>query len=287
MENIKATICECVFDVAYIFRNYISATTVNNAQDITFTDTQIESANISINNDCCIYGSLKGYQIGLKWADEIPKEERDLTLTYDKDDLQGVLTKILKKERVTISIIQCRSDENADLFMEEGSSDKFLICVTEGDLDSECLQAISAIRKTEKVNIKDYIKKPYEEKPHSIPGKRFKSMMTTLGKIKNEDTNIILYRTEEKEQGVLFKSTAKGAKQISQKFGIIDEENDEKYKQNIYRINTDRVVSLSKLAFHPEGSVMLFYEEGCDLLFYYEIGCYGTIEYYIPIIKEN
>ena len=112
-------------------------------------------------------------------------------------------------------------------------------------------------------------------------------MMTTLGKIKNEDTNIILYRTEEKEQGVLFKSTAKGAKQISQKFGIIDEENDEKYKQNIYRINTDRVVSLSKLAFHPEGSVMLFYEEGCDLLFYYEIGCYGTIEYYIPIIKEN
>lgn len=297
------TICQANFDFGYILRYYISAITVNARQTMTFTQTYIRNGNVSHSNDCYMDGYIKGYQVGLKWNDAIQINKRNITVMYDSNDLQTILTRILKKDRATISLVHCRKPENIDKFTEENSSNDFMLCISVGDDINEGLQYVTASRADDIKSVDNYANIPPPNiEPYCIMGKKFKNMMTVLGKPKKQGIKITYYNTPG-DPAVLFTTNGIGVNQITQRSGTIpaDDEIAENISQdpseeiqnkmkviltntkfNEFIVDTDRINSLAKIAFHSEGSIMIKYCECYDLLISYEFGCYGKIDCYIP-----
>lgn len=310
-------VCHCELDNGYIFKNYFNFSSLRGRPVITFMDNKIIAPNRTA--DDRIYGNINmhGDEINLTWADDIPKSQRCLSLTYDASKIQSTVGRIRKKDQARIVVGQVRNANDPYNFAEKGSSDEFVIYVSCGT-GGEGREGICTIAATRTIPEETIIRYPPPDTMSMlvVPVKYFRQMVDSFTKCKKEYIKIRYYTNdEETEQGTI-KGTPgfkmKSDSGIFEKYGEIpDEDNvdnnlwssndfpqinfDENHvvrhgsaplieieeipDPNEFSLEADKIPIFAKLAsMHNEGNVRIQYQKGCHLRIAYRYGAFGEAE---------
>ena len=273
-DKITTHICTCTFDNGYILSSVLKACAVKMTElQTTFLDNIIHITNTT--NDVKLFKNniLDGNEIDLCWDKDIPKEKRNLTIQYNYSELKATLTKILKKDRAKLELFQIRNLKTKDLFDEEGSSDRFSIVIIkeEGDLaGSKQFPATRIQQPTYEVI------DPEDQKHIRIPIKQYISLTKEFGKIKGDEIQIRLHKTEN-GAGITFISTKN---KMIQQYGEIEDDDNDKPPIEYY-IDSEKMQYLTNIAIHNEGSVIIYYKENCELKLVHKYGSWGVDTTYI------
>lgn len=264
---LPAIVCSCELDNGYIFKNYFGCSSLRGQPVVTFLSDKIIDGNRTAYDQLYGAGYIHGDEISLNWDENIPYEQRRVSLTFDATRLQTALGKIRKKDPARITITQVRDQNNLYNFSGVGSSDDFTIfisCGVGGD-GREGLKSIPAKRVTP-----DNTLIKYPERTRSsllvIPVKQFRAMIDSFSKCKNETILMRFYSNPQLINGkevkgrpgimIITEGTPKSGR-IFEKFGDVpDEENDQStiaptIQFNNLRIDESAIVRVTTPGIQP------------------------------------
>jgi hypothetical protein len=316
--QIRVTVCTATFSVGsgsllpHLFRSL----SVRSRPSLCIFANVLYSDNLTPDQKFLHRCFVHGDEIDLQWDVVIPEKRRTLCLSFDLKELKKKITRILKKDQASLFIVQNRTEQNADKFDEEGSSDNFTIYVGRGTNDREGLQSVPAIRTKFQQSA---VNEPANIVKLKIPVKTFRDMMGSFSKCKqDEQIKLTFYDGERGEAGILISSRSNlNTGNIIEKFGVIPEDAGSSQAPNIgalslsvddrnlvraqarvqlvlidpnsvclqpneFLSDPDKISHFVNFAsLHNEGTVRVYYTPGADLKFAFRFGPYGEEFIYI------
>lgn len=307
MSNIEGsetiTILQATFYQGYVLPSFIQAGSVRNKSFIIFKHDKIWMYNSTTDNSLCNVSHIIGEEVDMVWNSSIPVESRDLVLQIDYNNLKKIMGNILKKDQATLLICQQRTEDNINLFNEEGSSYHFIMYVSKGNNDNhEGLEHQPVIRATwEGTMYRD----PVDSKGITMKIPIYRTMMKAFSKYVG-NIKIAIYDGED-GPGVLLTTIGQSdVKMIIQKFGVIPNKDKpsqsieskmnnlqvgksnapiiniiEDVKPNEFIFNSTKINHLINLAICNEGCVRIYYTPGYDLRIAHRFGPWGEQNIYL------
>lgn len=304
----SVTVCSATFGIGqgYILPHWLKGFSVRSRPTFCVLPDMLYSDNLTPDLKLLHRSYIYGNEIDLKWSNDIPKENQNISLSFDLKELRRK-TRILKKDQATLIIVQTRQSHNLNKFNEEGSSNEFTIFIGRGTNDREGLQSIPATRVKYQASA---VTEPSSEVKLGVPIKTFHEMMNSFSKCRPEDQiRISFYESENLGAGILVTSKNNlNTGTIIEKYGSIPEESgqpltvpnfDERsvvrsqakvqivllntgLQPNEFVIDSDKVSHLVNFAsLYGEGTVRIYYSQGADLKFAFRFGPYGEETIYL------
>jgi len=312
-------VCSCNLENGYIFKNFFQFNNIKGQPVITITKTKITAKNNTFDNRIYSESFLYGDEINLIWADDIPMDQRSLTLTYDASKSQATIGKIKKKDQARIYICQNRTNQYTQDFTGPHSSNDFTVYISCGPAGEkrEGIQCIPAHRVTPPtVNV---IKPAPKIFPLIVPIGIFKQMIDSYTKCKKLNIKLIYFDNtkcidgliQKNDHGILITTNNLSVcDNIIEKYGEIPDDDTKIYNMssklddsivvrpanraniiidepvdknpNEYIFEADKIGHFSKLSvMHHEGNVRIYYQQGADLYLGFRFGCFGECGLYI------
>lgn len=313
-DKVSAIVLSCELDNGYVFKNcfgFISA--LRGRPVITFHGDRLVAPNRTFDDQ--VYGNsiLDGDEINLVWAENIPTQQQQLSLTFDAARIQAIFGRIKKKDQARIIVAQIRDKNDPYNFAGTNSSNDFSIyisCGAGGD-GREGLRSIAATRARADTTVIRYPTKN-ECSRLVIPVRSFRQMIDAFAKCKKDSIRIKYFLNNDRPGIVLTTDVAAHAGGIIEKFGEVPDEDtssagwsapalqmkiDESVvvrpttqsqviiavekppEPNEFFFTADKVPIFAKLAsMHNEGNVRIYYQPDCHLKIAHRYGAFGECE---------
>lgn len=300
------SICEASTENGYILKNFFSLLATKGTPNICFQNNQIITVNETVDSKLLVSSYLNGEEINLKWVPEIPIEHRYLNLTVDSKAVINNFAKIKKKDKA--GIVLKKVDEKT-----EGADYILFVVVGEGGDRRESIHRIAARRNDQPKQI--VANPPLLQRADclTVPIKSFHQMVNSYSKCKGTEIKIEFYPGI--DPGIMMTTAVRGGSKIGpiiERYGSLPEVDreppspvgpvyvggmklddslivrsggestvrlvcqDEVLGSNDFIIHSEKISNFVKFAsLHSEGSVRIYYSEGCDLLFAFRFGSFG------------
>ena len=194
MSETSTLICTCELVNGYILKNFFNFIPLRARPTITFLNDRIIASNCTADKQIYGTGYLHGDEINLIWSNDVPMDQRKLSLTFDSSQNPLTFGGIKKKDEARLLIAQ-RNEPGA-----EKNYTIFVSCGEGGDR-REGVQTISAQQvKTEEFLVR--MPDPAKATLLSIPIQPFRKMITAFNKCRKQTIRLCFYPNHQFIEGV-------------------------------------------------------------------------------------
>lgn len=136
-DDLGFPICHMTIEQGSVLTGFIESCSVKNQTVLFLSENSIIAKNSSADDKIVKNDYLDGDEIQLEWSSLIPKEYRNLVISFNANELKKTVSKMLKKDHASLIITHRRTPENKAMFFESHCNPSVAITVLKTSVNRE------------------------------------------------------------------------------------------------------------------------------------------------------